>query len=58
MKELYCTDRAGISQEKVVSMCEELLAQYPDVKKALIVPRITPAATATPVRSPRSSIPA
>ena len=38
MKELYCTDRAGISQEKVVSMCEELLAQYPDVKKALIVP--------------------
>lgn len=38
MKELYCTDRAGISQEKVVAMCEELLAQYPDVKKALIVP--------------------
>ena len=27
MKELYCTDRAGISQEKVVAMCEELQAQ-------------------------------
>mgnify|MGYP000962406149 CR=1 FL=1 len=38
MKELYCTDRSGISQEKVVAMCEELLAQYPNVKKVLIVP--------------------
>lgn len=42
MKELYCTDRAGISQEKVVSMCEELLAQYPDVKKALSCPGLHP----------------
>lgn len=38
MKELYYTDRAGISLEKVTSMCEELLAQYPGVKKVLIVP--------------------
>ena len=38
MKELYYTDRAGISLEKVTSMYEELLAQYPGVKKVLIVP--------------------
>ena len=38
MKELYCTDRAGISLEKVASMCDELLAQYTDLKKVLIVP--------------------
>ena len=38
MNELYYTDRAGISLEKVASMCDELLAQYPGVKKVLIVP--------------------
>ncbi len=38
MRELYCTDRAGISQEKILAMCEELLKQYPNVKKVLIVP--------------------
>ena len=29
MKELYMTDRAGISLEKVTAMCEELLASIP-----------------------------
>ena len=38
MNELYYTDRGGISLEKVASMCDELLAQYPGVKKVLIVP--------------------
>ena len=38
MKELYYTDRSGISLEKVTSMCEELLSQYPGAKKVLIVP--------------------
>lgn len=38
MKELYYTDRAGISLDKVASMCDELLAQYTGLKKVLIVP--------------------
>ena len=38
MNELYYTDRGGISLEKVASMCDELLAQYPGVKQVLIVP--------------------
>ncbi len=38
MKELYCTDRAGISLEKAADMCDELLAQYSGLKKVLIVP--------------------
>ena len=38
MKELYYTDRGGISLDKVASMCHELLAQYTGLKKVLIVP--------------------
>ena len=54
MKELYMTDRAGISLEKVTAMCEELLAQYPGVKKVLMCCWTIPAAILLPVRSPRS----
>ena len=39
MKELYLTEEVnGISEEQLNQMLDDLLVQYPDVKKVLIIP--------------------
>lgn len=54
MKELYLTNEAqGISVSEVESCMDELLAQYPDLKKVLIIPLILHAATLMPGKSHR-----
>ena len=38
MKEIYVTNENGISPAKTMQSVEQLLAQYPDVRKVLIIP--------------------
>ncbi len=49
MNEIYLTNEtSGITPAEVEKCMDELLAQYPDLKKVLSYRRISPAATPMP----------